>query len=100
MGVETRLEKVLEKITEEKTILRHEVNGEIKETNPLYNIVEEAISNREADFSYTSFESECGRFENFVYIFGECAVIRTKWIPAVGYSWDEYKLTLLRLRTP
>jgi len=100
MSTKSDYEILVENITESKEVIYHTVNGEIKEVKPIWKIVEEAIKHRTPDILYISMESECGKMINEVYIIGECGVIRSHWSPATGYSWDEYKLTLLRLKTP
>ncbi|MEM5867240.1 MAG: hypothetical protein QXG39_04905 [Candidatus Aenigmatarchaeota archaeon] len=94
------LEKISEKITEERITVYHQVNNKVRIDNPLRELVEVAVTNRSPDFTYTSGKSSYGEMIARVYIFGNIAIICEQWQPNFGYSWDERRITLIKLKSP
>lgn len=94
------LKRLIEKITRDVEVIFHQVNRRIEVNKPLTELVEEAIKTKEPALQYISEKTEHGHMVAKVYIFGSIAVVEEVWIPVFGFSWEERRLTLLKLKSP
>ncbi|MEM2571051.1 MAG: hypothetical protein QXP96_04925 [Thermoproteota archaeon] len=94
------LKRLIEKITRDAEVIFHQVNRRIEVNKPLTSLIEEAIKTKEPDLQYISEKTEHGHMIAKVYIFDNVAIIEETWIPTFGFSWEEKRITLLKLKSP
>lgn len=77
-------------------LIYHWENGEIRTVSEIWPLIEQVISSQPSITSFESGFTEYGSFHNEVFTYPGGLVILSRWVPAVGYSWEELRVYILK----
>lgn len=78
-------------------LIYHYENGEIRQISEMWPLIEQIISNQPSITSFESDFTEYGNFHNEIFAYPGGLVIVSKWTPAIGYSWEELRVYVLKI---